>query len=97
VKESASRQQRDYELACLEAVRRAFAESASYTQHRIGDIRLEGEPPASRIVVEWEDGWSGAGRSDAWPLWDHLFGGAVRGPAPPEFVASVIWANVAES
>lgn len=76
-----------YERACLEATRRALSDFPS-SHTRVGDVRLVGEHPETRIVLDLVGAQA---ISTSWSLWGDDFGVVGEyGRASPEMVADEI-------
>jgi hypothetical protein len=90
--------QREWELECLEAVRRGFGlpNDPSRYGKTIHSVKLAGRYPATELVVRYYDPLLERDDSDAFPLWDDLFEGYTGGRSSPHEVATIVVTNFEE-
>lgn len=95
-----SQELRRWEEACVKAVREAHAEGYAKDMRAWGrtlkDVRLEGEHPDTKLIVDFRDAKHGRDMSWAFDLWDASFEVGLNGERDtPEGVAFVVFVSVA--
>ena len=85
---------RDIEVQALAACReRLAAEDLTERGVVVHDVTLEGEYPATEVVVRWTNPRSGEELIDGWSLWRLMYVGP-DGRAEPRTVAPVVWFDI---
>ncbi len=91
-------QRQDYEQVCLRLVRKEALGNETFRRDgtEIHEIRLEGQPPETKLVVDLER----LGQRDEleWRLWGNDFGMVPAGASPPspEHVAQLVLVQLYE-